>query len=161
MRAELRARLLDHSALAALIAERLSWTVAPPAETRPYVVAQTIADDPRAQSKDGPGRVHWLHVQFDCVGDTYTMAAQTNAELLNALSTVHGFATDSWHFRGLLILERGRDDYDPPQAADEQGLFRRIVEIEFIVHNLTGLDGPDYPFIPPVPPLPDQIEEDP
>lgn len=163
MRAELRARLLAYDDLADLIAARLHWTVAPAAAARPYITAQTIADDPRAQSKDGPGRLHYLHVQFDCVGDTYDQAAQTSAELLNALSTVHGWATDSWAWQGVYVLERGRDDYDPAQDASEKGLFRRIVEINFHVLNLAGLDdpGPDWPYFPPVPSIPDTIDPEP
>lgn len=125
--------MLDYAPLTALIGQRLSWVIAPPAEARPYVVAQVIRDDPAAQSADGPGRVHWLGVQFDCVAETQESAQAVHAEVLNAIGTVRGYTTTAFRFDGALVDERGRDDYDPPQDASEIGLHRRIVEVRFVV----------------------------
>lgn len=153
MRAEIRDRLLAHTALAVLVSTRFSWVVAPPAEPRPYIVAQVIGDDPAAQSKDGPGRLHFLHVQFDCVSEIYSTTHAVNAELLNALGTLRGYVTTAWRFDGVLILERGRDDYDAPQTADEIGLHRRIVEA--VIHaTLLSNDTNGWPTAPALPTVP-------
>lgn len=156
MRTEIRDRLLDFDALALLIDTRFSWVVAPPAEPRPYIVAQVIGDDPVAISKDGPGRLYFLHVQFDCVAERYLQTSAVAAELINSLATVRGYTTTAWRFDNVRILERGRDDFDPPQAADEVGLHRRIVEVMFHATLLTSESSgwPTTPATPTNPPIP-------
>lgn len=154
LEATVRTKLIAHLGLTSLLgagsASRFRARMAEPNETRPYVVCTVVSNQQPAQSAGGLGKLHQVHFQFDCVGDTPKAAKQladcftgsTTGPTGGALITLAGHADDYWRIARVFVLEAGRDDYDPPQNAGERGLFRTIVEAEVWAYDIRTLASP-------------------
>lgn len=73
MEEALRAVLLGHAPVAALVGSRVDWGVRPQASGLPAICLTTVNDGPLHHTLDGPGPSR-ARVQVDCFGASYASA---------------------------------------------------------------------------------------
>lgn len=88
MEAALRTRLIDNAAVAALVGNRVHWTIRPQDGAFPAVVLSIVSGG-RTQNMDGFDGYQSTRVQADCYALSYGAAADLREAVIAALAPEH------------------------------------------------------------------------
>lgn len=80
----LRSRLLDDSAVAAIVGTEIAFALAPQKWLPPFIVITVITDD-RPVDLDGFVATRASTVQFDCYAPSYSVAAEMREAVIAAI----------------------------------------------------------------------------
>jgi len=128
MEENLTSLLLADAGLSALVADRISWVIAPQGIARPNVTLNHVSGVP-GYTLGGPSGVVESRVQADCWALTYAGARAVSRALKAKLSGFMG-VQGATLFHACLI-DNERDGFDTAASPDK--LFR--VSLDFIIHH--------------------------
>ena len=118
----IRARLIAHAGLLAIISQRVYNNIAPQGATIPHIVFRRVSAQ-RDLTHSGPSGVARARFQFDCLGKTPTEAKQIAANLRNALHGYSGTISGQTIMRSEMINEVDGFDVD----------FGALVSADFLI----------------------------
>ena len=128
-----RQRLVDDTAVAALVATRIYPQIAQQGAALPYVVYSVISADRPRHLLSASGIVT-KRIQFDCFGSTYVQARLLADKLRLSLDGIKHTTIGSGsytHFCNGVMLDGEQDGFDEPFDADQLGVHRIIQDYIF------------------------------
>lgn len=124
MEGDLRAMLVGHAPLTALVGQRIYWDEVPQGADRPCIVMYLVSGS-TGYHMQGPDKLTSARIQFDCQAvlstDKWAMA-----DALEALLSGYRGAVGGTYFDGM-FLALGRDKTEP---ATNSGTFR-VRQLDF------------------------------
>lgn len=124
MESDLRALLVGHAPLTALVGQRIYWDEVPQGADRPCIVMYLVSGA-RGYHMQGPDKLKDGRVQFDCQAVLSTDKWAVARELEALLSGYRG-AVGNTYFNGMFML-LSRDKSEP---ATKSGTFR-VRQLDF------------------------------
>lgn len=124
MEGDLRALLVGHAPLTALVGQRIYWDGEPQGADRPCVVMYVVSGTP-GYHMQGPDKIKPVRVQFDSQAVLSTEKWAVAEAVENLLSGYRGTVGDTY-FSGIFLM-MSRDKTEP---STESGTFR-VRQLDF------------------------------